>query len=93
MSRALNGFGADHAVEFEELAAGFALGALDEADEARFRAHLAGCPRCRTLAAEFSAAAAMLPEALEEMDASPDLRQSILSAAGADLPGDRKSVV
>jgi anti-sigma-K factor RskA len=80
-------FGADHGVEFEELAAGFALGSLDGADEARFQAHLAGCPYCRTLASELRAAAAIIPEALEEMEATPNLRESILSAARADLPG------
>jgi anti-sigma-K factor RskA len=98
VSTALDGFGPGHGVEFEELAAGYALGALDEVDRARFRTHLAACPRCRTLTAELSAAAAILPEALEEMDASPDLRQRILSAARADLPDqveapDRLSVV
>ena len=87
MRRGLDASGADHGLEFEELAAGFALEALDEADLARFRAHVAGCHHCRTLVAEYGAVAASLPEALEEMEASAGLRGRILDAARADQVG------
>jgi anti-sigma-K factor RskA len=77
---------AAHDEEFEELAAAHALGALDPADEARFGEHLATCERCRTLVAEYEAIAAALPEALRQLEASPDLRSRVLDAAGRDRP-------
>ena len=76
-----------HGDEHEELAAGFAVGALDPSDEARFRALLAACDRCRRLAGEYGAVAATLPDALDEIDASPRLRRRILDAAASETRG------
>lgn len=84
MSQTRESLGQGHSQEMEELAAGLALDALDEADAARFRIHLVQCPRCQTLIADFQAVAAHLPETLEEMEASPGLRARILDAARAE---------
>lgn len=51
----------EHA-HFDELAAGYALHALDQADEEQFRAHLAGCPRCRAALADFTEVTAALAD-------------------------------
>jgi hypothetical protein len=56
-----------HGESHEELAAGFALGALDPADHQVFLEVLEGCRRCQALVDEYLAVAASLPEALEEM--------------------------
>lgn len=76
----------DDADTFQELAAAFALGALDPAEVAAFREHLEGCRRCRSLVAEYAAVAAALPETLDEMEASPSLRGRVLSAAWRERP-------
>jgi len=70
-----------HGEELEELAAGYALEALDADDAARFQAHLDGCDRCRDLVAELRAAAAVLPEALRPIAPSPTLRDRLLAEA------------
>jgi anti-sigma-K factor RskA len=90
VSSRLDGPGAGHTEELEELAAGSALGALEAADEARFRAHLPTCGRCAALLTEYRAVVATLPEALAPIEASPDLRGRILAAAEADLARDER---
>lgn len=82
-----------HDDELEELAAGYALQALDADDEARFRAHLAGCLRCRTLVADYATVAAALPEVLEEIEASPTVRQRVLGMAEQDAGAARAEPV
>ena len=76
----------DHEV-FAELAAAFALDALDEVDAARFRTHLATCDWCRELVAEYRAVVHLLPETLAERSASAGLRHRIVEAAQADRAG------
>ena len=73
-----------HDEAFEELAAGYALGALDEAGAAALREHLPACDRCRSLVSEYSVVAATLPETLDEIEPSPGLRERVLEAARAD---------
>jgi anti-sigma-K factor RskA len=67
-----------HSPELEELAAGYALGALDSEDARRFSRHLDGCGRCGALVAEQAAVVAVLPLALEEMPASPELKTRLM---------------
>lgn len=76
-----------HGIEFEELAAGFAFAALTVADVERFRTHLADCRRCQQLVAEYRAVVAILPDELEEIDASPGLKGRIVEAARVDSTG------
>jgi hypothetical protein len=70
-----------HTEEHEELGAGFALGALDAADAARLREVLVACPGCQVLAPEYASVAALLPDALDPVEASPSLRDRVLAAA------------
>lgn len=70
-----------HSEELEELAAGYALEALDADDAARFRAHLDGCDRCRDLVVGFRGVAAMLPETLTPVSPSPTHRDRLLNAS------------
>jgi anti-sigma factor RsiW len=76
---------AAHDEGFGELAAGYALGALSAEEVAQFRAHLAGCARCRGLVAEYGAVTQALPEALDEMEASERMRGRVLDAVRAEL--------
>jgi anti-sigma-K factor RskA len=50
--------------EFEELAAGYALGALEPDDEAIFQRHLDGCPTCAANVRELEGVAAQLAYAV-----------------------------
>jgi anti-sigma-K factor RskA len=74
----------DHA-RFDELAAGYALGALEPEDEWRFRAHASQCERCSQALADYTAVAAALAESAPDVRPSPALRARILAAA-ADRP-------
>ena len=64
-----------------ELAAGYALGALDEDDRRAFDEHLAGCETCREELASLLDAAAALALAEEGPEPPPALRTRVLSAA------------
>lgn len=56
---------------YEELAAGFALDALDAEDEALFIAHLAGCARCAADLVRHRTVAADLAFAVDGIDPMP----------------------
>ena len=86
MSRSMERSDGDHEA-FAELAAAFALDALDDVDAARFRTHLATCEQCWGLVAEYRAVTRLLPETLAERSASPGLRHRILEAAQAERAG------
>jgi anti-sigma-K factor RskA len=72
----------DHA-RFDELAAGYALGALEPEDEWRFRSHASQCDRCRQALTDYSAVAAALAEAAPDVRPDPQLRARILTAAAS----------
>jgi anti-sigma-K factor RskA len=72
----------DHA-RFDELAAGYALGALEPEDEWRFRGHASECDRCRQALTDYSAVAAALAEAAPDVRPDPQLRARILTAAAS----------
>ena len=78
---------------YEELAAGYALGALDPDDAARFERHLVRCARCQAAVADFEDVAASLAEAAPVASPRPELRdrvvRSLLEAPGAVDPGSR----
>jgi anti-sigma-K factor RskA len=63
-----------------ELAAGYALGALDEDDRRAFDEHLAGCQTCREELASLQDAAAALALAEEGPEPPPALRGRLLDA-------------
>jgi anti-sigma-K factor RskA len=75
---------------FEELAAGYALDALEPADEQRFLRHARGCQACARALADFREVAAALAETAPPAEPRSQLADRILAAALADLdPGYR----
>jgi hypothetical protein len=70
---------ADHR-QFDELAVGWALHALEPEDEAAFAAHLSGCARCAATVAETSEVMAALATDLPQAGPSPDLRHRLRAA-------------
>jgi hypothetical protein len=75
---------------FEELAAGYALDALEPADEQRYLNHARQCPACTQALADFREVAAALAGTAPPAEPSPRLGDRILAAALADLdPGHR----
>ena len=88
MTRTPDALNPRHSEAFEELAAGAALGALSESDRALFETHLATCRHCQELLARYGSVAADLPEALPQIDASPQLRRRVIEAARTDLTSE-----
>lgn len=76
----------DHDQQVHELAAAYAVDAVDDLERARFEAHLPGCFRCTDLVAELREAAADLSSGLEVAPPA-HLRQRVLAAVQADTPG------
>ena len=74
--------------ELEELASAFALEALELDEREDYSRHLQGCGVCRELVAQSQILADLLPEALEEVGASPGLKDRILSQARLGLEGE-----
>jgi anti-sigma-K factor RskA len=75
--------GPGHA-RFDELAAGYALHALEPGDEQQFLSHAGHCPVCQQSLASYADVAAALAEAAPPAEPSPDLGARILAAARAD---------
>lgn len=90
MSRNMEQLDQDHEA-FSDLAAAFALNALDDFDAATFRRHLTTCAQCRESVAEYGAVARLLPVTLAERDASPSLRHRILETARTERPTGTES--
>jgi len=67
-----------------DLAAPYALDALDPEEEREFERHLAACPRCREAVAAFSATAAELACAVAPAAPPPELRGRITAAVRAE---------
>lgn len=64
--------------------AGYALGALDDAGDARVTAHLAACAECRVLLREYEEVVRLLPLGLPATQPSPSARADLLRRARAD---------
>jgi anti-sigma-K factor RskA len=73
----------DH-LELRELAAPYALHALDDLERRRFERHLAECPRCTAEVASFRDTAAALAYADPVAEPPPELRHRVLAAAAAE---------
>jgi anti-sigma-K factor RskA len=71
--------GPEH-TDFDELAAGYALNALEPADEQRLLQHAADCPDCQQTMAEFREVAAFLAETAPPAEPSDQLGLRILAA-------------
>jgi hypothetical protein len=77
----------DHA-RYDELAAGYAVHALDPGDDAEFRAHLPGCPRCQAAVGDFTEVTAALGDNWLTAEPSPQLGERIMAAVTEDLAAD-----
>ena len=76
-----------HRDEHLDLCAGYALGALDEADRVRLDRHLSeGCAHCERALQDYSIGATLLAGALEREMPGPALRDRVLIAAGSLRP-------
>jgi hypothetical protein len=67
--------------QFEELAAGWALHALEPVDEARFTAHLPTCAQCQQMVADLTDTLTEVAYAAPESAPPPQLRDRIMRAA------------
>ena len=82
--------------EHEELAdavAAYVLGSSEPDEMEAVRSHLAGCASCTELARRLSAAAGVLPLALDQVAPPPGLRSRILDSARASAPSLPGTVV
>jgi anti-sigma-K factor RskA len=70
---------------FEELAAGYALDALEPADEQRFLRHAQRCPACTQALVDYREVAAALADTAPPAEPRPQLADRIMAAALADL--------
>ncbi|MCW2549818.1 MAG: uncharacterized protein JWN96_4278 [Mycobacterium sp.] len=73
--------------DFEGLAAGYALHALEPEDEQRLAAHLLTCQDCARLVADAATVGAVLADLVPEAAPSAGLRDRILAAAAAEPRG------
>ncbi|MDA1036613.1 MAG: zf-HC2 domain-containing protein [Chloroflexi bacterium] len=69
---------------FEELAAGYALDALDIEERREFEAHVDGCPRCTEVLVGLVAAASHLPMGVPQHEAPASLRERVMGAIRAE---------
>jgi anti-sigma-K factor RskA len=76
----------DHDERRDELAA-YLLGALDPGEAAALEQHLAGCEECRSELEWLRPAALLLPEAVERVEPSAELRSRIM---GEVAPGAKR---
>jgi anti-sigma-K factor RskA len=76
---------------FEELAAGYALDALDPADEQLYLEHARGCAQCTRALAGYREVAAALAETAPPAEPSAQLGDRILAMARADLDPARRA--
>ena len=70
-----------HCDEASDLAAGFVLGALEPAEMAAVRAHIADCPEAHAEFVDLGSAVPALLESMEPAEPSAGLRDRILDAA------------
>jgi anti-sigma-K factor RskA len=73
--------------ELHDLAAAYALNALDPEDRWTYERHLDTCERCRAEVAALREGAAELPFATVGPEPRPELRERILRAAREERPG------
>jgi anti-sigma-K factor RskA len=72
--------------EFRDDLAAYALGALDEPEAERLRAHLEGCEECRRQLRWLEPAVELLPRTVEQLEPPERLRASLLDTVRAEAP-------
>jgi hypothetical protein len=65
---------------YREMAAPFALGALDAEEHTEFKAHLRTCEECKRFVAELSQPVAALPLSIPQVAPPPRLRERVMRA-------------
>jgi anti-sigma-K factor RskA len=86
--------GPDHA-RWEDAAAPYLLGALDESDQKGFEAHVRDCPACAEEIEELRMAADALPAAPQQLEVPPEVKarvMAIVEAEAATLQAARPAV-
>jgi anti-sigma-K factor RskA len=73
----------DHERRRDEMAA-YLLGALDPGEMAGLEQHLAGCEQCRTEMERLRPVVQALPESVERVEPSPQLRARVMAEVRAD---------
>lgn len=73
----------EHA-HYDELAAGYALYALDPEDERQFLVHAEQCPRCQQALADYAEVAVALADTAPAAEPSEQLGERIMAAATGD---------
>jgi anti-sigma-K factor RskA len=74
----------DHNRWSQDLAA-YLLGALDAGEVTSFERHLEGCERCQEEMRWLQPAVATLPEAVERLEAPPQLRETLMAEVREDV--------
>lgn len=77
--------------EYEQLAAGYVLGALEPDDEHRFQRHLEGCAVCEASVRELEEVAGALAYAAPPVEPPAALRASIRQEIGATARSSRRA--
>jgi anti-sigma-K factor RskA len=77
--------------ELRDDLAAYALGALDEPEAERLRAHLEGCEECRRQLRWLEPAVEVLPRAVEQLEPPARLRRTLLDAVSAEAPEAREA--
>ena len=75
----------EHA-QFDELAAGYALHALEPDEELRFLRHAGQCGRCAAALADYAEVAAALAGTAPAAEPSPELAARIMAAVADEMP-------
>jgi len=76
--------------ELRDDLAAYALGALDEAEAERLRAHLEGCEECRRQLRWLEPAVELLPRTVEQLKPPERLRERLLDTVRAEAPEARE---
>src|SRR5690349_3738664 len=79
--------------EYREIAASYALDALDERERAEFEAHLSTCAICRQDVADLAPVVSALGTTVEPVAPPPDLKARTLSKATGQPAAPRGQVV
>ena len=78
---------------FDELAAGYAVHALDPGDALLFAQHARDCARCQRSLADYAQVTASLAELAPDAQPSPQLAERIMAAASGDAASGDQRVI
>lgn len=80
-------------IQFDELAAGYAVHSLEPAEELRFLRHAGQCDRCQRALADYAGVTAAMADLAPGAEPGPRLAERIMAAALSDVAGgDRQPI-